>query len=500
MARSTTPRTIDKTFGCLLREQAKKRLSSLLVTSDHQKRSLTYAQANNRSDQLAKGLASPGAKKGDRVAILMGNDVEYVEVFFCLHKTRSANYASQLCIYGTGTALSLIVMQRVHSIHGFHHLIEIITLHGYLVLKLGIPSLRHIIITNGERLRDHHLGYETVMESGLAYELDLLALDKKNTPRDIMNLQFTSGSTVMDKICLPVPLFHSFGLIISLATVAVHGASLTLPDYKFNMEATLACIPKYKSGSAVPEALAWQVWAAFGITQTHTNWGLTESSSICTMTRDTDNMYQRTTTSRSLFPGVSARVVDLASRLSVPRGKPGEIALRGFGIQQEYFANPKKTAEAHQILPEDGLEWFLTGDEGYVDKDGYFVITGRIKDMIIRGGENISPLEIEERLVAHPAIAQSTVISVSDQKYGEQICAFIERSSVATGVTPSDDDLRAWVRETFAHFKAPKYVVWLGSRREFREWPKSGSGKLRKPDLRKVAPRLLMLYSEQPRL
>ncbi|KAI1272913.1 hypothetical protein F5Y07DRAFT_412088 [Xylaria sp. FL0933] len=554
-----TPRPIDKTSSCLLREQAIKRPSSLLVISDHQTKSLTYAQANNRSDQLAKGLASLGVQKGDRVAILMGNDIEYVEVFFACTKLGAPiallNYAyteQELHSVLSSCGASVLFMVPSFDRNDYTQWLP--------RLKPAISSLRHIIISNAERLqKSHHLEYEAVMESGLAYELDLLAVDKKNTSRDVMNLQFTSGSTGMpkasalthfgifntgrfigntmylkssDKICLPVPLFHSFGLIIGLATVAAHGASIVLPDYKFNIEATLACIPKYKctglygvttmfvgemshpsfkeydysslrfailAGSAVPEALARQVWAAFGITQTHTNWGLTESSSICTMTRDTDNMYQRTTTSGSLFPGISARVVDPTSGRTVHRGKTGEIALRGFGIQQEYFANPEKTAEAHKILSEDGLEWFLTGDEGYIDENGYFVITGRTKDMIIRGGENISPLEIEERLMAHPSIAQSAVIGVPDQKYGEQICAFVERCPTST-VTPSDKDLRSWVRETLAYFKAPKYFIWLGSHQRFREWPKTGSGKLRKPDLRKVAPSLLMLHSEQPRL
>ncbi|KAI1313272.1 hypothetical protein F5Y03DRAFT_406553 [Xylaria venustula] len=556
----SAPRIIDKTFGCLLHEQAKKQPSSLLAVSDHPNKSLTYAQANDRSDQLAKGLVLLDAKKGDRIAILMGNNIEYIEVFFACARLGApitlVNYAfteNEVCSVLSSCGVSILFM-----VPSFDRSDYTKWLPG---LKLGIPSLRHIILLNGERLpKDHHLDYESVMKSGREHELDLATLEKKNKSTDIINLQFTSGSTgkpkasalthrgifntgrfigdtmylkASDRICLPVPLFHSFGLIIGLATVAVHGASIILPDYKFNMETTLSCIPKYKctglygvttmfvgmmshpsfkkydysslrfallAGSAVPEALARQVWEAFRITQTHTNWGLTESSSICTMTRDTDNLYQRTVTSGALFPGVSARVVDPATGRSVPRGKTGEIALRGFGIQQGYFGNPKRTAEAHRISSEDGLEWFFSGDEGYVDDDGYFVITGRIKDMIIRGGENISPLEIEERLISHPAIAQSAVIGVPDKKYGEQICAFVERAPAATGTAPSDDDIRAWVRKTLAQFKAPKYVVWLGSHPEFKEWPKTGSGKLRKPDLRKLAPRILMPSKERPKL
>ncbi|EON61176.1 hypothetical protein W97_00388 [Coniosporium apollinis CBS 100218] len=134
------------------------------------------------------------------------------------------------------------------------------------------------------------------------------------------------------------------------------------------------------------------------------------------------------------------------------------------------------------ISPEDGLEWFHTGDEGFIDLDGFVVIAGRIKDMIIRGGENIAPLEIEDRITAHPAVAQCAVIGVPDEKYGEHIAAFVEPSAHAP--IPSDAELRAWVAQTLARFKAPKYVFWLGSCKEFRAWPTTGSGKLRKPDLR----------------
>ena len=180
----------------------------------------------------------------------------------------------------------------------------------------------------------------------------------------------------------------------------------------------------HATGSAVPENLMQKVWASFGMAQTHTNWGLTEAASIVTVTKDTDTIPQCRVTSGNLFPGFSAKIVNPTTRNAVARAQRGEIVLRGYGIQKCYYGNEKKTAEAHQISPEDGLELFHAGDEGYLDANGYFVITGRIKDMIIRGCENIGPLVIEERLIAHPAVAQCSVIGVPDEKYGEQICAF----------------------------------------------------------------------------
>ncbi|KAM0265117.1 hypothetical protein ACHAQJ_000269 [Trichoderma viride] len=545
------PIPIHKTFGRLLREKAQSQPSALLVASDHQQKSLTYAEADTRSDDLARGLASLGAKQGDRIAILMGNEIEYIETFFACTKLGApvtlANYAyseQELHSVLSSCGVSTLVMVPRFDRYDYRPWIP--------NLRKGIPSLRNIIVVNADKepalVKLDYEDYEDIILRGHNSTFDLLALEANIHARDVMNLQFTSGSTGLpkasalthsgiynagryigstmyleasDRICLPVPLFHSFGLIIGLATATAYGASLILPASIFSVEATLACIPKYRctglygvttmfvaemahprfndfdlsslrfailSGSAVPEPLMRKVWSAFGITQTHTNWGLTEASSIVTMTRDTDSMAQRTITSGRLFPGFSARIVDPSTGQTVPRGQRGEIALRGNGIQAGYYGNPKRTAEAHRISPEDGLEWFHTGDEGYFDPDGFFVITGRIKDMIIRGGENISPLEIEERLVAHPAIAQAAVIGVPDAKYGEQICAFVEPTGEGR---PSDEELRAWVAETLAHFKRPRYVIWLGSHAAFQAWPKTASGKLRKPDLRIIAAEIM---------
>ncbi|UKZ79967.1 hypothetical protein TrVFT333_007731 [Trichoderma virens FT-333] len=550
------PAPIHKTFGCLLREQAKTRPSALLVSSDHQQKTLTYAEADSRSDDLARGFVALGAKQGDRIAILMGNEIEYIETFFACTKIGApvtlANYAyseQELHSVLSSCGVSTLVMVPRFDRYDYRHWIP--------NLRKGIPSLQNIIVVNADKdptflklgYNGYH-NYEDVLLRGRKSSIDLLAMEAKIHARDVMNLQFTSGSTGLpkasalthsgiyntgryigstmylkasDRICLPVPLFHSFGLIIGLATATAFGASLVLPASIFNVEATLSCITKYRctglygvttmfvaemahprftefdlsslrfailSGSAVPEPLMRKVWSAFGITQTHTNWGLTEASSIVTMTRDSDTIAQRTITSGRLFPGFSARIADPSTGKTVPRGQRGEIALRGNGIQAGYYGNPERTAEAHRISPEDGLEWFHTGDEGYFDPDGFFVITGRIKDMIIRGGENISPLEIEERLAAHPSIAQASVIGVPDAKYGEQICAFVEPTGTDLD-RPSDDELREWVAQTLAHFKRPRYIVWLGSHSAFQAWPKTASGKLRKPDLRSIAAEMM---------
>lgn len=487
-----------------------------------------------------------GVKKGDVVAILMGNRTEYVEVFFACAKVGAlialANYGyseGELKSVLSSCGASVLVMVPGFDRYDYSEWIP--------RLKDGISTLRNIVLVNGTSA--HALSYENVISQGAKSTINLFKIADSIESEEILNLQFTSGSTGNpkasalthhglynagrfigdtmyltrdDRICTPVPLFHSFGLIIGLATAVAHGASIILPSEVFDNEATLQSVqrnkctgiygvttmfisemmhPNFKkysmdslrfaivAGSAVPEPLVRRIWDAFGITQTHTNWGLTESASICTMTRSTDPLTKRTTTSGRLFPGFSAKIVDPATNMIVPFGSRGEIVLRGYGIQKEYYGNEKKTREAHQISPEDGLEWFHTGDEGFIDAEGYFCITGRIKDMVIRGGENIAPLEIEQRLVEHPAVAQVSVIGVPDEKYGEQIAAFLEYSG--TGDIPQDEELRAWVRATLARFKQPKYFWWLGGREEFLVWPKTQSGKLRKPDLRIIGNKIL---------
>jgi long-chain acyl-CoA synthetase len=500
-------------------------------------------------------LAELGVCKGDPVAALMGNVTEYVELFFACAKLGAlftlANYG-----YAEGELHSVL------SRCGARVLVMVAAVGRYDFrawvprLKAGIPSLQHVIVVDaGKGHVAGQLGYESIVAQGASSRLLLPARHEVN-PDDILNLQFTSGSTGnpkaaalthqnihqagvqigatmglqwSDKICLPVPLFHSFGFIIGLATVACWGASIVLPSELFDVEATIQSVqlnrctgiygvttmfvaemehPRFSrydmsslqfaliAGSAAPESLVRRIWSRFGISTTYSNWGLTESASICTMTRRNDSLEKRVHTSGTLFPGFSAKIVDPVTNRVLPWGVKGEIVLRGPGIQKGYYKDEIKTNEAHKLSPEDQLIWFHTGDEGLLDPDGYFCITGRIKDMIIRGGENISPLEIEERLIAHPAVAQVAVIGVPDDRYGEQIAAFVEVSA-SSSVKPSDEELRKWVRQKLAPFKQPKYFWWLGSRPEFRVWPKTGSGKLRKPDLRVIASRLIEAESKR---
>ena len=251
----------------------------------------------------------------------------------------------------------------------------------------------------------------------------------------------------------------------------------------------------------MPPELLKRIVKDFPVPRLYTCWGMTELSSFVTMMHETDPFDKQVQTAGRLFPHYVGKIVKPNSGEVVPWGEKGEIVISGFGQMSGYLYNKEKTEETLRYHQED-LEpggvggvgdgtvlrrWLHTGDEGFLDGDGYFVISGRIKDIVIRGGENISPMEIEERLVEHDAIAQASVIGVPNERLGEELGAYVELKAGCP--RPSDDELRAFVREKLARFKAPKYYWWIGGEDKSipEDWPKTMSGKISKPDLRKLA-------------
>ncbi|KAK4498518.1 hypothetical protein PRZ48_011176 [Zasmidium cellare] len=351
------------------------------------------------------------------------------------------------------------------------------------------------------------------------------------SPHDMVNVQFTSGlpksvalshynimncgryiwqqtrMTEQDRICLPVPLFHSFGMIVGISSSTVAGSALILPSEIYNASKTLQCIQDYKCTAiyGVPTMFVTEMEKPEfdSIDRLYTCWGMTELSSFVTMMHETDPYEKRIKTAGRLFPHFVAKIVQPDTGKVLPWGEKGEIVASGYGQMSEYLNNKEKTDETLRYHQEDlepggvgGLgdgtvlrKWMHTGDEGFLDPEGYFIISGRIKDLIIRGGENISPMEIEDRLVEHEAVVQASIVGVPDDKYGEELGAFIELRQGCK--QPSEDELRAFVREKLARFKAPRYFFWLGDGKAPDEWPKTTSGKVSKPDLRKMVKSLL---------
>jgi len=223
-------------------------------------------------------------------------------------------------------------------------------------------------------------------------------------------------------------------------------------------------------------------------------YGMTETSPVTFSTAGDDTMEKRTRTIGKVMPHTKAKVVGPNDEI-LPRGTPGELCTAGYALQPGYYKNPAKTAEAMKT-DENGILWMYTGDQCLIDKDGYCVVTGRIKDVIIRGGENIYPAEIEERLIEHSAIAEASVVAIKDEKYGEVVGAFLRLN--ADGSRPSLEEIRAFVKEAMGSHKAPQYVFWIGDPGVGEDFPKTGSGKHQKHILRAISEKLLE-GSQQPK-
>lgn len=413
-----------------------------------------------------------------------------------------------------------------------------------------LPALGQIILLSGPL--DGLTEYRQVIEAGTRLPADpLAAAQAAVSPFDTCNLQFTSGSTghpkaamltqhnllnnsrfigdrmsltQKDVLCCPPPLFHCFGLVLGLLAVITHGAKIVYPAEIFDGPAVLRAISDERctavhgvpamfdtlfslprptgfdcsalrtgiiAGAPVPRHLMELLVNEFGMTEFTSSYGLTEASPTCFNAFVDDTMDRRLTSVGTLMPHASAKVVDANGNI-LPVGSRGELCIAGYQLQQGYWRNQAKTDEAMR-RDADGVLWLHTGDEAFIDRHGYCTITGRFKDIIIRGGENIYPLEIEERLVEHEAVDRAIVVGLPDKKYGEKVAAFLQRP--ANAEKPSIDAIKAWTREKLGRHKTPVHVFWLGEDGVTAEVPVTGSGKIKKFEMKKIGQELL----SQPR-
>lgn len=365
---------------------------------------------------------------------------------------------------------------------------------------------------------------------------------------DIVNIQFTSGTTSTPKaaclahrsilnnghqigdrmlltsndvVCCPPPLFHCFGCILGYMATATHGSAIVFPAEAFDPTATLKAIQEEKAtalygvptmflaelelladgvvpyegfqylrtgiaaGTNVPANLMKKLHKVLNLTELTICYGMTETSPVSAMTTTDDPMEKRINSVGRLMPHVEAKIVDPHDHTKILNiGERGELAVHGYLVMKEYWGQPEKTAEV-MIKDEEGKVWMHTGDEGLIDEEGYVVITGRIKDLIIRGGENIHPLEVENCLLVHPKVADASVVGLPDEKYGEAVAAFIIARQKAGEERITIDEVRSWVREKLSHHLVPKYVFFVDG------YPKTASGKIQKFKLRTDGVKLL---------
>ena len=366
-------------------------------------------------------------------------------------------------------------------------------------------------------------------------------------PSEIVNIQFTSGTTSTPKaaclshrsilnngasigdrmlltpkdiICCPPPLFHCFGCILGYMASATHGSCIVFPSEAFDPYATLKAVQEEKctalygvptmfiaelellqnkivpyqgfqylrtgiaAGSSIPAELMRKLHKVLNLTELTICYGMTETSPVSAMTTTDDPLDKRIDSVGRLLPHIEAKVVDSHDRSKIlPVGLKGELAVHGYLVMRGYWGAPERTAEV-MIQDKDGKVWMHTGDEAEMDKEGYVKITGRIKDIIIKGGENIHPLEVENCLLGHPGVREVSVVGLPDGKYGEVVAAFvIPVSGGNNGITAME--VREWVREKLSHHLVPKYVFWTDG------FPKTASGKIQKFKLKEDGVKLV---------
>ncbi|WP_329144945.1 AMP-binding protein [Streptomyces sp. NBC_01456] len=484
----------------------------------------TYTELGRAVDEVALGLLAKGVGKGDRVGIWAPNCAEWVLVQYAtarigaiLVNVNPAYRVHELAYVLRQAGITFLVSATRHKSSDYRRVIE--------QVRAESPALREVVYI-GDPSWDGLVAAGAVVPSSRLAECEATL-----TADDPVNIQYTSGTTGFpkgatlshhnilnngysvaetlgytehDRVCLPVPFYHCFGMVMGNLGATSHGACIVIPAPAFDAATTLKAVqderctslygvptmfiaeldhPDFGSydltslrtgvmaGSPCPEEVMKRVVAEMHMSEISICYGMTETSPVSTQTRRDDDLVHRTATVGRVLPHIEVKVADPASGVTVPRGTPGELCTRGYSVMLGYWAEPEHTAEVI-----DAARWMHTGDLAVMNDDGYVRIVGRIKDMIIRGGENVSPREIEEFLHSHPKIADVQVVGVPDEKYGEEIAACVILRDPDDPLTL--EELAGFCRSRLAHYKVPRHLDLVDA------FPMTVSGKVRKVELR----------------
>ncbi len=508
---------------------------------------LTYRQFGEVVDQMAKGLMALGVQKGEKVAVWANNVPHWVTLQFATAKigavllTVNTHYKIAELTY----LLQQSESENLFIVDGFRDTDYLATVYellpelrsqprGYLK-SAKFPHLKRVFFLGQEKHRGFYSLAEVMGMADMVSEQDYQARQATLDPGEVVNMQYTSGTTgfpkgVMrthtnigengyyigynqnlgpkDRICLPVPLFHCFGCVLGVMAAVNHGSTLVILE-DFDPVAAMTAVetegctalygvptmfiailehklfPKFDfstlrtgimAGSPCPVRVMQQVMQQMFMSEVTIVYGLTETSPGMTQTRVEDDIRRKTETVGRAMPFVEVRVVDPETNQPLPVGQTGEVCCRGYNVMKGYYKNPEATAKA---IDQEG--WLHSGDLGVLDEDGYLAITGRHKDMIIRGGENVYPREIEEFLYRMEGISDVQVVGVPSRKYGEEVGAFIIRKP---GSTISEEDVRDFCRGQISRYKIPRYVSFVEA------YPITASGKIQKYKLRDMSAEL----------
>ncbi len=528
------PALLERTIGAHVAETVERFGTRTSIVAPDGKSVLSYEQLWQRAGDVAAGLLSLGLVPGDRVAILAPNCTEWALLQFAtaragmiLVSLNPAYRSPELAFTLEKSGSRMFVSSRAFKTSDYLDLIN--ACHG-AALPERLPDPVEFFVGLGQDWPEGTMVFEELEARGAAQSKERLAgIEAALKPDDPINIQFTSGTTGLpkavtlshrnilnnarfvahrqalseeDRVCIPVPLYHCFGMVMGNLACASVGASWTYPSEGFDPTSTLAAVeatrctalygvptmfiamlndPSFPTrdlgrlrtgimaGAPCPSDVMRRVISDMNMGDVTICYGMTETSPVSFQTDKDDALERRVGSIGTVHPHLEARLVDEAGRLCAI-GQEGEIQVRGYSVMSGYWGDAAATREA---ISEDG--WMRTGDLGRMDEAGYCQITGRSKDVIIRGGENISPREIEELLHGHPEVGDVQVFGLPDARLGETVCAWVQ---AAPGTRPDPDALKAFCRARIAHFKVPKSI------RIVEAFPMTSSGKPQKYAMR----------------
>jgi fatty-acyl-CoA synthase len=536
------PPLIGKTIGALLDEVSATDGSREALVVAHQEIRWTYSELKMRSDAFASGLLALGLEPGDRVGIWAPNCAEWTIAQFATAK-------AGLILVNINPAYRLSELEHVLLTVGCRALItaarfktsDYIAMIRELAPELGsgsgelkssrLPELRHVI-SIGAGSYAGCLAFDQVLDRGKQLgSLRLNSVAAAIQIDDAVNIQFTSGTTGLPKgatlshhnlinnaffvgeatgigpgsrVCIPVPLYHCFGMVMGNLGCVTHGATMVYPSESFDSLKTLETVeaercdvlygvptmfiaqlnhPEFSrfdlsslrrgimAGAPCPIEVMKEVASTMHMSEITIAYGMTETSPVSFQSSRDDPLELRVSTVGRIQPHLEVKIVDRDGRV-VPRGEAGELCTRGYSVMLGYWNDEARTSEAI-----DSAGWMHTGDLATIDDNGYCRIVGRIKDMVIRGGENVYPREVEEHLYGHPDIQDVQVFGVPDTKYGEELCAWIVSKA---GAALDEEGVRSFCQNRISHYKIPRYIRFVES------FPSTVTGKVQKFAMREA--------------
>jgi fatty-acyl-CoA synthase len=523
---------LARTIGQQLDRTAAAHPGADAVVSRHQGVRLTYAELHSAVERVARALLAVGVDKGDRVGMWSPNNVEWMLVQYATAKVGAVlvninpAYRSHELEYALRqSGVSVLIAARAFRRTSYVEMLD--------QVRPLLPELREVVLLD-EGAHTGTIAWPELLRRADAVDpADLRAREATLDFDDAINIQYTSGTTGFpkgatlshhnilnngffvgerlrlgpaDRICVPVPFYHCFGMVLGNLAALTHGAAIVLPAESFDARATLEAVEAERctacygvptmfiamldeddfdgfaleslrtgimAGSPCPVEVMRKVVERMHMRDVTICYGMTETSPVSFQSTVADDLETRVSTVGAVHPFVEVKLTDPVTGRTVERGATGELCTRGYLVMLGYWENPQATSDAI-----DAGRWMHTGDLAVMRDDGYVNIVGRSKDLIIRGGENIYPREIEEFLYTHPGIAEVQVVGVPDARYGEQVCAWV---ILRDGADLSEEDVKAFCRGRIATFKIPHYVRFTDA------FPMTVTGKIQKFRMREAA-------------